>query len=38
VNKVCKLPAADTFVGRINTAIAAAKDFLRYAQQRMSDA
>ncbi len=38
VNKVCKLPAADTFIGRIKTAIAAAKDSLRYAQQRMSDA
>ena len=38
VNKVCKLPAADTFVGRIKTAIASAKDSLRYAQQRMSDA
>ena len=38
VNKVCKLPAADTIVGRIKTAIASAKDFLRYAQQRMSDA
>ncbi len=38
MNKVCKLPAADTFVGRIKTAIASAKDFLLYAQQRMSDA
>ena len=38
MNKVCKLPAADTFVGRIKTAIASAKDSLRYAQQRMSDA
>ncbi len=38
VNKVCKLPAADTFVGRIKTAIAAAKGSLRYAQQRTSNA
>ncbi len=38
MNKVCKLPAADTFVGRIKIAIAAAKDSLLYAQQTTSDA
>jgi len=36
--KVCKLPAADTVVSRIKTAIASAKDALHYAQQRMNNA
>ena len=37
MNMVCKLPAVDAFVGRINAAIARAKDSLKYAQQRMSN-
>ena len=35
VDVVCKLPAADTLVGRIKTAIANARDSLLYAQRRM---
>ena len=36
VNVVCKLPAVNSFVGKINAAIAHAKDSLKYAQMRMS--
>ncbi len=34
---MCKLPAADNFVGRINDSIANAKDSLKYAQRRMCE-
>ena len=35
VDVVCKLPAADAFVGRIKDAVSRAHDSLLYAQQRM---
>ena len=38
VNVVCKLPAVNSFVGKINAAIARAKDSLKNAQMRMSSA
>ena len=37
VDVVCKLPAADTFAGRVKEAIAHARLSLQYAQQRMCD-
>lgn len=37
VDVVCKLPAADTFVGRVKAFIAHARESLLYAQQRMCD-
>lgn len=37
VDVVCKLPAAESFVGRISDSIANAKDSLKYAQARMKE-
>ena len=37
VEVVCKLPAAHTFVGRIQESIARARDCLKYAQARMKE-
>ena len=37
VDVVCKLPAAHSFVGKVNTSISRAKDSLKYAQARMKE-
>lgn len=37
VDVVCKLPAAESFVGRVSNSIARAKDSLKYAQARMKE-